>query len=71
MIHQKRGSYFKLKIMKSLIILFISALILSSCGFKEYKPFDNAINVGLAKESTIKLNKEVNNSSKSKMASLR
>ena len=41
---------------------------MSSCTFKEYKPFDNAIQAMEAKEGTGKLKKEVDKRTKEKLS---
>ena len=53
--------------MKKLLLILIVASM-SSCTFKEYKPFDNAIQSMEAKESTEKLKKEVDQRTKEKLS---
>ena len=55
--------------MKKLLLVLIVALM-SSCTFKEYKPFDNAIQAMEAKESTEKLKKEVDQWTKEKLSAI-
>lgn len=56
--------------LKSIFILLGIVVSLSSCEFKEYKPFDNAIEAMNAKDSTEKLSREITERNNIKLDSL-
>lgn len=59
------------RIVSTTAILLSLIIGLSSCEFKVYKPFDNAIAAMNAKDSTAKLQKDISERNKSKIDSLK
>lgn len=57
--------------MKKLLILIGCVMSLASCNFKDYKPYDNAINAMEARESSDKLSNDISIRTQIKLDSLK